>query len=756
MSSIPVCLWVTFIVASTPDSVGVTVVVSGETHAMLLPCDCPNDPGGGLAERASALKKFGSANELLLLDAGGFAAGGIYDDYTGGRAIDSQRTLATLRAMGSMGYDAAAIGDDELQFGGAWLAAAAASGGVPLVSANCFLSDKKPLAPLYRIVVKNGIRFAITAVAAQERLFPRDESCTIAPPVASVRKIWKRMTDSSDCQIILSHLGEELTQALADTFPHCAIMVNGHRKTSQSPAITKGSTLIMQFGYQGKKLSFAALKFPRTSPVPTIEKTGWIGVARGTAPDSAVARLLAPARDGEARQIYDLYIMGQCPYGIAALKEFTAFVKKFPAVEWHVWFIGSIERDSLLSLHGPQELRDEMSWLAVKALYPQRWLDFLSGCSGGAATDSVLIALKLDRARIAAWVRDHGFAAVKDHYLRSTRLAISASPTLLINNAPFEKPVESRRLVKVACGSLKQKEALCDSLPECFEDSDCRKKGAIGSCSGSGKCEFTPDAQVIFSALIADSTIQHPEKNVVATTGELFPNATIEVVPLSSKKGQALMASYAPASLPWYLFEGSVVTAHSWSRIESGLVKVKGGFTFKNGITPTNYFPLRPKKIGAAALFIDPLFPDGAAAVRAVTVDSQLAKRIRIFPSIFADPQAPSGAVEEKARSEEALRWLVLDSLFRSRYAGYLVATMKDPGSSYWFRHLAEIGLSQDTFMLRLQSYRGLLQAHWRLLTSLGIKEPVTMLLENRQIVVLRSEADLARTLEALRQGAQK
>src|SRR5271157_373282 len=101
-----------YIIANTAfatdyDTTSITVIASGETHAMLYPCDCPNDPGGGLAERAAVLKKNGDPGAMLLLDAGGFAAGGIYDDATGGRSADSQRTLSTVRAMGMMKYDAA-------------------------------------------------------------------------------------------------------------------------------------------------------------------------------------------------------------------------------------------------------------------------------------------------------------------------------------------------------------------------------------------------------------------------------------------------------------------------------------------------------------------------------------------------------------------------------------------------------------------------------------------------------------------------
>ena len=110
----------------------VTVIASGETHAMLDPCDCPQEPGGGLAERATILEAQHSAGQALLLDAGGFAGGGMYDTYTAGRAMDSLRTIAAINAMGAMRYDAAVVGDDDLQYGAAWLAQRADAAGLPL------------------------------------------------------------------------------------------------------------------------------------------------------------------------------------------------------------------------------------------------------------------------------------------------------------------------------------------------------------------------------------------------------------------------------------------------------------------------------------------------------------------------------------------------------------------------------------------------------------------------------------------------
>jgi len=228
------------------DSTGITIIVSGETHAMLTPCDCPLEPGGGLAERATVLNKYGDTASRLLLDAGGFGGGGIYDNYTGGRVVDSLRTLATVRAMSAMKYDAAAIGDDDLIYGATWLAGNAKKAGLPLVSANCFMPEKKTPAPAYVIVVKNGIRFGITSVVTQERLFTPGSGDSVTGPLGSLKEIWRTMVTGSDYQIIISHLGEEMAPLLIDSFPGCDILVNGHRKTSSAPVSHIGKTLVMQ------------------------------------------------------------------------------------------------------------------------------------------------------------------------------------------------------------------------------------------------------------------------------------------------------------------------------------------------------------------------------------------------------------------------------------------------------------------------------------------------------------------------------
>ena len=368
----PLCLLLGISTTAATNEISLTVVAGAETHAMTEACDCPKDPGGGLAKRSYLLKKMGSRERVLLLDAGGFSGGGLYDSYTEGRAGDSLRTLNTLKGMGAIGYDAVTIGDDDLQYGGKWLLDRAEETGVPLVSANCYTKEGKRLAEPYILVKKGQYTFAVTGVTSPEKLFAVDKNIKVKDPVLSLRSIWKEMKGRSDFQVILSHCGQELSIALKDSFPECDIIVNGHRKADTDAVKMIGAVAVMQFGFQGKSLSFMDLRIKGEEL--NIVRSGWLDIGPDVPEDSAMDSIITSQR-AVFRPVYDLYIMSQCPYGLEALAAFTEFVNSFPEPDWNLWFIGTAkDNGTFSSLHGEEEVKDEMVWLAVKELYPEKWI----------------------------------------------------------------------------------------------------------------------------------------------------------------------------------------------------------------------------------------------------------------------------------------------------------------------------------------------------------------------------------------------
>jgi hypothetical protein len=227
---------------------------------------------------------------------------------------------------------------------------------------------------------------------------------------------------------------------------------------------------------------------------------------------------------------------------------------------------------------------------------------------------------------------------------------------------------------------------------------------------------------------------------------------TVVTVASGSLKGGDMMKRYAPAALPFYIFGNEVFRAHNFSRIESGLKRVRDGYTFKNGIAPCNYFPLRkllPRRIEA---FIDPVFPDAMAVAVALLADSSLAARTRIAPVFYSDPAADAPSLDEKIRREESLRWIVLDSLYKKSFTVYIAHYAINPGSSSgWFESLGAAGIDQKEFTHKLHTATDALASHWRFISSLSLKDPVSLLIDNRELILLHNQAELSSVLDYLK-----
>ncbi|MDR0306757.1 MAG: hypothetical protein LBI42_07960 [Chitinispirillales bacterium] len=733
----------------------VTVIFTGETHGMLYPCDCPLDPGGGLAQRADFLKKTTVRNRVLV-DGGAFSAGSIYDNYSRGRVHDSLRTVKTIAAMGLMGYDAAAVGDDDLQYGGEWLTEQAKAHGLPLVSANSFGKDGEYLTEPYILVSRDGVTFGITSVLTTEKLFPVDTDIIIKDPLESLVKIWPELKQKSDHQILLSHLGERETGELLTNFPGLFLAANAHRKVSNQPLVDIGGTPALNFGFQGRSVSYARFGFK--DKTHELDASGWYMIDEGMGVDSTVAALLADTLPDNKTRGYDLYIMSMCPHSAGALKDLTEIARAFPRREWNVWFIGSVNNEGKLSsTRGEEEIFDEILWLSVKALYPSRYLEFLSmKAASNTPTLNVIERMGLDLKKIRSWTEDMGESELARHYQRSMRLNIHGSPTLYINNNERRNGIGGGKLVRDECRREEEKPALCASHPECVEDIDCKTKGKLGKCVKTNEktravCEFRDDAAFTLTVLTADSAWDTPEKGVINAVEDVLPGVQVETVLLSSEKGRRLMQKYAPRSLPFFHFEKSAANASNFAAtVGNALAAVEDGFLFRDGAVPKNYFPQRAENLGSLEFYVDPVMPDGAKIINTILSNPKLAERITVKPIIFKDPTLGNLHTEEKMRTEEALRWFVLSRHFPKSYPDYLKIYSENGATSFWFNWLDKIGVNQKRFMTSLETGRTAFFGYWEDISQISGNEPVVLMVDNRIKVKIAGIMDFERILRTI------
>jgi len=235
----------------------ITILYTGETHAMLYPCNCPKEPDGGIARRAALVDKLRKKNpDAILLDSGSFFAGGLTDEYTQNTELDKQRTLINLQAMKLMKYDAAAVGADEFNFGKEFLFENIKSSGLDFLSSNLESGGIRPY--LIKTVgkIKIGIIGVTTPFAAQ-----KTSGIKLLSAKQAVGAAWEDLKkNNADIVILLSNLGEDEDTVLLNELRGIDIVIDGHAQgNNKEPYSKAGDTLVIRPAWQGRKLGKLSL-----------------------------------------------------------------------------------------------------------------------------------------------------------------------------------------------------------------------------------------------------------------------------------------------------------------------------------------------------------------------------------------------------------------------------------------------------------------------------------------------------------------
>ena len=234
----------------------ITVLYTGDTNAMLYPCNCPVEPDGGIARRAALVRQLRKENpNTLLLDSGGFFAGGITDEYSQSVELNKKRTLVDLKAMKLMGYDAVGISEDEFNFGREFLEENAVKEKVTLLSCNLKSSKLTP----YIIKEVAGTKIGVIA-AANPNIKPKTAGLEFIEPVIAVKQTVDELKKKgASIIVLLSRLNEDEELRLINETAGIDIIITGFMH-SGGVAEKKGPTLILKPFRQGRRLGKLTLR----------------------------------------------------------------------------------------------------------------------------------------------------------------------------------------------------------------------------------------------------------------------------------------------------------------------------------------------------------------------------------------------------------------------------------------------------------------------------------------------------------------
>ncbi len=236
----------------------ITILFSGETHAMLYPCHCPIETDGGIARRGRLIQELRqeNPNNTLVLDSGAFFAGGLMDEYTQNVQLDMQRSLVNLKSMELMGYDAAAIGDDEFNFGREFLEKNNPKSHPLLLSCNIPASGFIP----YIIKDLSGTKVGIIGLTGLIAAKKADTLKLTEPRISVKNAIEQLKAKGAAIIIVLSHQGESEDLGLIEEVKGIDVLITGHSRNREEVATKVDATIILRPSWQGRRLGKLSLE----------------------------------------------------------------------------------------------------------------------------------------------------------------------------------------------------------------------------------------------------------------------------------------------------------------------------------------------------------------------------------------------------------------------------------------------------------------------------------------------------------------
>lgn len=193
-----------------------------------------------------------ASENILLLDAGDTLFG------QSGPSLSTEGKVI-VEAMNLLGYDAMALGDRDLRLGLEALRQRMSEANFPILSANVLLSESgELLTKPYVVVSARGHKVAIVGLTGGTSPIA---DVVLTDPLTAAQQYVSETKKEADIVIVLSHLGLEMDQKLADEVEGIDLIVGGHSRSPLEPPLRseKSGTVIVQAGSQGKWIGVVKL-----------------------------------------------------------------------------------------------------------------------------------------------------------------------------------------------------------------------------------------------------------------------------------------------------------------------------------------------------------------------------------------------------------------------------------------------------------------------------------------------------------------
>ncbi len=279
---------------------------TGNSAGFLETCGCKVNQSGGMARRATVLKRLRREHpNVLLLDAG--SSFSRPEDERRPDFFTEQEQRFYLRLMDSMGYGAASVGMNELTFGLPYFRSMTQDMRTSFLAANV-RQGGHPIAPSDTVLLSGGLRVEVVGLfepprmSASNGLFEEEASrLTIEDPIRTVRRglpDWRRR---ADLVVVMGRLTPTTIRRMIAECPGVDVIVSTDEDAptqrqvgprlelhNQDPSGFVGRTLVLYTPIHNYGLSSAVLGLDATGRIASASvEDHWL---RKDVPDDPVVR----------------------------------------------------------------------------------------------------------------------------------------------------------------------------------------------------------------------------------------------------------------------------------------------------------------------------------------------------------------------------------------------------------------------------------------------------------------------------------
>jgi 2',3'-cyclic-nucleotide 2'-phosphodiesterase (5'-nucleotidase family) len=202
------------------------IIYTGDSGGEVESCGCSALAYGGLARRATLVNLIRANHPAaVFVDTGDFFSPNVGEQ-------DGLKNEITAEAYGAFAYDAVNLGEDDFNFGAAFLEGLVETHRIPAISANIFGEDGKAIAPAAKIISRGDVKVGVVGFLNPEVVASKGlGGATVKPYKKLLAEATDALAAEADIIICLAHVGNvEKARAFAARCPkEIDVVIAGHR-----------------------------------------------------------------------------------------------------------------------------------------------------------------------------------------------------------------------------------------------------------------------------------------------------------------------------------------------------------------------------------------------------------------------------------------------------------------------------------------------------------------------------------------------